>query len=369
MKKIFKLYNRICEYSDYYFLLGWILMIINTSLYYSNVGSLDFPILSLISIILFGLKYLTTRYSKREILIVIISNFLGLLMYFYSHEMRLLWFSIVVCSSKDIDVKKIAKYSFITILLCVFVYLFLFFVGFIDETITIKGGHSLGLGHPNGMHLYLTLLISIYIYLNFDKFNYKTYLFFNIINILVFLISQSRSGALTLFVILLYPLILSFLKNVRFKRLFTLCFLTCIISLIVLVIVVSIFYNESTFLDYINQLFTGRLSQAHFYFENYGITIFGQYLEYLNNPDAIAILDIGYMKLLINNGIFSLVLFVLGYALVLIKAIRHTRYDIILLISTVLVHLLIENTMTYIFMNVSLLYFGCLLFQEEDQFV
>ena len=40
--------------------------------------------------------------------------------------------------------------------------------------------------------------------------------------------------------------------------------------------------------------------QANFYFKNFGLSFFGTFLSYLSDPNTTAILDIGYIKLLIN---------------------------------------------------------------------
>lgn len=362
-------YKSLFRYETYYFLVGWILMLINTSLYYSNIGELKIPVLSLTSIICFGLKYLTSHFTVKEFIKVVVINIIGFIVFIKSHETRILWFTIVIGASKNVKIREVAKYTFYTLLVCVVFYITLFLMGVIPETTTLKGGHSLGLGHPNSMHLYLTLLIILFLFLNFDQFNYKYFIIFNILNIIVYFISQSRSGAFTLFTILLYPMMLSLLKQIYMKRIFSIIFLSSIGILILFVILATFTYNESPLFKYLNTILTGRLYQANFYFKNFGASLFGHYLEYLNDPNAVAILDIGYSKLLINNGVISLLMFVIGYIKVLYKSLKLNKFNIILLVSTTLIHLLIENTMTYIFMNISLLYFGCLLFNKEIDFI
>ncbi|WP_270855214.1 hypothetical protein, partial [Longibaculum muris] len=124
--------------------------------------------------------------------------------------------------------------------------------------------------------------------------------------------------------------------------------------------------NEILIFQSINQLLTGRIMQANFYFKNFGLSFFGTFLSYLSDPNTTAILDIGYIKLLINNGLFSYLFIIISYLLCLKKYYNKNEYQIIFLLLVPLVHMATENTMTYVFMNISMLLFANIYFMKEE---
>ena len=347
--------SQLSRYSFFSFAVAWGLMLLNTSLYYSNVN-VHISILSPISLLLFGISFVSTKHSKKEILKICTLLFIGICCTLASKETRILWLVLVVSCLKNIDIRKMLKLSLYVFFSLFIFYLLLFLLGVISETVTLKGGHSLGLGHPNNLHCYVLIIITLYIYLKFDKYNFTYFLVLNLVNILLYFVTLSRSGFVALFFVLLYSLLICKLKSNEMKKKITIiCFIT-IFALALVEIVVSLSYSENAPIRILNSIFTGRLSQANFYFKNFGISFFGQHLEYLSNENAVAILDIGFLKLLLNNGLVALILFMTIYLVDFKNALKKNQYDIIMLLLSTLLYTLFENVFTYVFMNVSFLY-------------
>lgn len=359
--------NMLYKHSEKFFLIAWVLMLINTSVYYSNIENLDLSILSAIALCFFSLKIISTIYSTKELIFNVFLLIFGVITYIYSKELRIFWLTVVIVSSKNIDIYKIARYTLLTIFVLVCFYIILFVFGFTSETVTNKGGRSFGLGHPNSAHFYLMLILSLIVFLNFNNLEIYHYIIFMFLNILVYYFTKSRSGFLTLFILLFYPLFLRLVKNEKLKKYINNVYIFIAIAIITFFTIIPLIYdNEILIFQSINQLLTGRIMQANFYFKNFGLSFFGTFLSYLSDPNTTAILDIGYIKLLINNGLFSYLFIIISYLLCLKKYYNKNEYQIIFLLLVPLVHMATENTMTYVFMNMSMLLFANIYFMKEE---
>ena len=155
------------------FYIAWIVMVIHICIANSNAQKYSTALVSYIAMLLFALKIITQkRYKLWEIIIIVIAFLGGICSYLAADDMRVLWFALVLCASKDIEFDKVVNYSFKTMLFCCISFIVLFKMGFIEETIvySIRGiRHSYGLGHPNMCSAYYALLMIQYVYLHFKK--------------------------------------------------------------------------------------------------------------------------------------------------------------------------------------------------------
>lgn len=339
------------------FYLAWILMIIHLCVANSNASEYSLPMISYFSMSLFAIKILIQKknslWNYLEILGLCI---IGILSFKASDDMRVLWFVIVMCSCKNIDFDKAVKYSFYTILLCCLFFIILYFSGVLADTtfLSVRGTRrSFGLGHPNMFAAYYVLLMIQYTYLKFNKIKVRELLLFMAGSIVVYNFTKSVTG----FVAAIVSLIILFvLKFFPLKRINSKAIVIGLICGIILFTAIPIIYSSQFAL--MDTLMTGRLHQANFYYEKYGISLFGNNLNAdLTSVYTDNILDMGYAKMLINNGLIYYIAVVYGYVISMFRACELERRDLIALMSCFVVHMLSENLTTYVFMNVSMLLF------------
>lgn len=348
------------------FYIAWIIMVIHFCVANSNMQDYSRTLVSYIAMSLFGIKIiLQRRYSIKEICIMAFLCVWGILTYKVTDDMRVFWFAIVLCASKDIDFDKSVRYSFRTMLLCCILFFISYKIGIIDETMvdSVRGiRHSFGLGHPNMCAAYYALLMIQYIYINFKKINI---LHINILIVGTFLIysfTKSTTGLITAVVSLLIVIVL---KYVSFKKINSQLIIYFLICGILAFTIIPIIYNKG--FSSIDALLTGRLHQAHFYFKKYGIGLLGKNINAdLNNIYTDNILDIGYARMLINNGLIYYLTIVVGYIIAMFEAWKSERRDIIALMSCFVVYMFTENVATYIFMNVTMLLFSYYLYRKTS---
>lgn len=349
------------------FYLAWVVMVAHFCVANSNLQEYSISVVSYIGMFLFVSKiFIFERYYKaKELLMIGSALILGVLASRAADDMRVLWFALVLCASKGIDFNKAVQLSFKTMLSCCIVFVSMFMLGLSQETLVDSSRgvrHSFGLGHPNMFAAYYTLLIAQYIYLKFDKIRIGKIILLAIGSVMVFSISKGITGLITSVATIT---IICILKYFPFKKMNAKFVAIVLMITIALITIIPIIYsNRFALLD---TMMTGRLHQANFYYKKYGISLFGNNVNAdLNSPYTDNILDIGYTKMLLNNGLIYYIVVVGGYMLTMFKACRDNRRDLISILGCFMLYMCTENVATYIFMNVTMLLFKNFIFLDKN---
>lgn len=344
------------------FYIAWILMEVHICMANSNASMFSLPFISYLCMGLFLIKIIWTgQYKVKQLTIMAILIFGGLMVLKNSGDMRVLWFAVVLSASKNIDFDKTVRISFITMLCCCVIFMAMYFTGIIDGSclMSTRGIRmSLGLGHPNMCAAYYSLLISHILYLYYNKLKVRDYVILCAGAFFVYYITKSNTG---LIVAILTQVMTFFIQYLPFKKLNIKIIVIILLLCIVTFTFMPIFYKPS-FASF-DSLVTGRIHQANYYYQKYGITFFGNDISYdLNKWNTDNILDMGYSRMLICNGIFYYVLVIGGYLVSFVKILREQRRDLLALISIMTIYMMTENVATYIFMNVSMILFSQFIF-------
>ncbi|MBR1884237.1 MAG: hypothetical protein IJ809_04810 [Clostridia bacterium] len=336
----------------------------------SSVEPLELQYISYFCIALFGIKIITTRYSVKEILIM--SVVLGICAYStaVNGDSRVMWFALAICAMKNVKFKDIVEISFFTMLSCVVVFIILFAFGFTKGVFIgeDKGTRiSLGLGHPNMFSEYYNLLLLHLVFLWFDKIKPMHIIWSFFGAIAIYLYSKSVTGIMVYMALLLAVVIYKYkiFEKIKIREIFPYIIIAGIIAFTVLPI---IYDSNNGVMVKLDSFFTGRFSQANYYFQKYGINLFGSDVSFdLNTEWVHAILDIGYTRMLIYNGIFYYLLVVIPLVVSMILAEKKKKYPLLIMLVVMCVYMYTENVATYVFMNVSMLYFSSYIFKTSGE--
>ena len=347
------------------FYIAWVMMVIHICIANSNMQAYSLSLFSYIAMLFFGIKIVTyKKYTLNEIFLMIMLMLWGYLASKSADDMRVLWFAIVLVASKGIDFNKVVKYNFITMLICCIIFILCFIFGVSDEIImqTTRGiRHSFGMGHPNMFSAYYIILVIQYIYLKFDNLKIRELVVFMLFSLLVYYFTKSITGLFTIILVLSIVFILRFISLKIFNSKIIVLIL---ISGIILFTIIPMIYNSSFII--LDKMMTGRLRQANYYYIKYGISFFGSNINAdLLNIYTDNILDMGYAKMLINNGVLYYLCVVIGYVVSMVKAYRNYKYNMIALMSCFIIYMFTENVATYIFMNVTMLLFSDILYKNN----
>lgn len=349
------------------FYFAWAVMVAHFCVANSNFQEYSISVVSYIGMFLFASKIFIFegRYKAKEILVIGFALILGVVASRSADDMRVLWFAIVLCASKGVDFNKVVQLSFKTMLFCCIAFVSMFVLGLSQETLVDSSRgvrHSFGLGHPNMFAAYYTLLIAQYVYLKFDKIRIGKIILLTIGSVIVFGISKGITGLITSLATIIIICVLKYFPSKKMNAKFIAIVLMITIALITIIPI--IYSNRFVLLD---TVMTGRLHQANFYYKKYGINLFGNNVNAdLNSPYTDNILDIGYTKMLLNNGLIYYAVVVGGYMLTIFKACKDNRRDLISILGCFMLYMCTENVATYIFMNVTMLLFKDFVFLDKN---
>ncbi len=348
------------------FFIAWIMMLIHICIANSSYSSYSIKYISYISFAIIILKIFITKYNIKEIIISLVILIVSIISEYKTSDMRIVWFALFLIGSKNIEFKSIVKNSLYTIILCCSTFIIMSLLGLsnISSINDVKGlRFSFGLGHPNMASAYYCIITSLICYLKKDKIKIWNIIVLFISGITVFLLTKCTTGLILssfyLFLFLLLKLDVLKIKSIQYSIFIFLLLLVAFFS------IAPIVYNNN--FAYVDSLLTGRISQANYYINKYGINLFGSNVfSDLNSPTTNNILDNGYIRILVVNGLSSYIFILFNYIYILKKCLKNENYNLFILIAFFIIYMCVENVSTYIFMNVTFLLFKTIIFKENQ---
>lgn len=293
----------------------------------------------ILAIILNSIIILRRKFQKKQLLIVAISFILVLLMTYISKSLDFVIALLIALMFYKDNLREFFKIFFISSLSCYLLTIFLNLVGvlenhairrFTEDGIIIR--NSLGFSHVNGVFKnFLPIVLSGYFLVkekNIRKYNLLVF----IISTILYIISNSRTGYIS---ILIYLILTSFVDVMKYQvvnKSVRYMFLICTIITFIIIVVGGKSVNNP-----LNELFSNRP------------IIWNQHI---NQPGALSIIKSGttihmdntYLTYLINFGI-SIFLFIFLIKYFAIKKIQDHRLLIIILVLSI--YGIFENGVSY----------------------
>ena len=175
-----------------------------------------------ISFFFFFAKVLFTKYTKREKISVIVFAVIGFVAYKCSSRNDVLRVIILIAACKGIELKKMLKYVFgVTLAGCLAIVLMsiMGIAGTISRTAEYRAGiiekrYVFGMGHPNALHCMFWALVTLWIFIYWEKLRWYHYLMLAAANYGLFLLTDSRTGVL----MTMLALVIAFFVNPGFGR-------------------------------------------------------------------------------------------------------------------------------------------------------
>lgn len=289
----------------------------------------------------------------------------------YDYELvYVIVFFIAMGSMKAITLIKISFYTQITLTVLTIVS---FIFKLIPNDILYRYGairQSLGFAHPNLLGRLLMCLTFAYLYLYKEKINWIHLCFIAILNIGVYYITLSRTSficavmAIVCFVFYKYTkLFQTKIAQIILRMAFPVIFF--------LGVFLPMTYRNNAFYIMLNNFFSNRLIQGHYYLEKYGISLFGQPI-----PNIIKIynpvqkwweewvVDSAYLRILIEHGF---IVFFIIFAFIMLKANRLLKKGYSLEVCFILISLFYAFFERYSY-NIFIFTAPLLLFVEPAKF-
>lgn len=346
------------------FYIFWTLLLLGKGL---GMTSSDPVMVSItwVALVFAFLKLITTKWEKRELVISGILLMLGLLIFVKTRGTAVLLSIITICASKDLDLRKLFRYSFWLKFGMFIVITSLALANVIDRQtlVRIDSGsihtvrHALGYGHPNATHY--TLFV-IYVLLLLAYKNLKTWIFalLELYNIFIFWYTNSRTGFLMTSLLVLCAWAIKSQVICRMIESFGKPFCYSYLLLAVISFAAPYYLNALTSFvknDRFNT-FLGRFQTGTAVLTTNTLTLFGN-----GSIDT----DSGFVFIGFRYGLIALLMYLLAATVLLKKFLERKYYMEFAIVLLYGAYTMLESYSASVLMNVSLILFSVLLYQNN----
>lgn len=316
---------------------------IRTTMYKEIIPFSILKLIKTIAIILVLVEIITDKYTIKKIIIII-----GTLVFFGFSLMEstysiLLEYSILIIGAKDISFRKIVKIFFYIELPLLLITIISSQIGIIQDLVYYRSDHntyrhSFGVVYPTDFVAHVFFLCLAYMYIKGRDVKWYQIVIISLIAIITYYLCDTRLDSICIAMLCLLGLQYKFnlikYKNIIIKYGLIFSFLICeVIS-----IYMTINYDPSNDIHFnVNDMLSGRLRIGNMMYNDYGVKMFGQYIEdhgwggsLTFNYDVYNYIDCSYLRILLKYGLVISILITIINIIISIKFYKTKNYDLLL---------------------------------------
>ena len=334
-----------------FYYIGIVLLVVN--FFFSRTTLFDVNkyidlLLDVIILVLFGIKFISQKYTKKKILILVIFGALTLYTSYICRDYNILFCYLAIFGAQDVDIKKAIKYifysTFILLLIHIIAFLFSLVTGIgnvvVSYTIAKQARYNFYLTHPNifaGIVLWLT---AEYVFLKYDKIKTLNLGVIAIIYLATYFLTASRT---TLISSMFFILLVILSKNEKCKNIINKTAKWSFVSIALFTALLIFMYANfnNPFIKKVDEVLSYRLSLGSTAIQKYGVAViskdvnldedvlwaYGKYKDL--NIDSL------YTRSFVVYGIVYIFIFELGFYM-LIRKYKNRNYGIFILMFSII---------------------------------
>lgn len=289
--------------------------------------------------VLLMFKVFVTKYTKTEYILLGLSLIIAALSFLYVHNYFACLLFLLIFAGKDIPFKKIVSLYLIFVGACIVITASTAFLGICGEIsmkqdfrgLGIETRYCFGFTHPNTCHIINLQFILVLIWFFWEKVEWFHIVTAILINIFIYIFTDSRTNMLLGTVVLGIMLIGKIWKWIqKAEWVYGLGIITLTASLLLSFLTVIYDTTESALLNFVDKVWTSRIYWGHIWAKYYltyeDNTVTGwterEKVTLFSHRDGQILIDMGFLKLYYNYGI---IIFTIVIALMLIKIYRNAR--------------------------------------------
>ena len=288
--------------------------------------------------------YIFDRFKWPEYIVITVVFMLAFLSWKNTQINSVMVMTGFICGAKEINFEKIVKHYFNVNLMLLLLTVFYSLIGVINNLVFFRGDiyrYSLGIDYSTDLSAYVFYLCLAYCYLNYRNMNLLKYSALIGIDIVMYLITNTRVDAFLILMIIPVILVASNPnKNKICKFIASSFWYLNIILPYAFVLLTYYFTFNRPWMARLDRVLSGRLTYGEEGFERYGITLFGRKIVehgwggakglhmMKNNPFGYFYIDSSFVRLMIING---LIIGIVAFAILILISIRETiRHNYVL---------------------------------------
>ena len=230
------------------------------------------------------------KYGLKTILIEYVIVFLASYSSLVSKDFNILLSCFLIIGIKDVDLKKtlriILKINVIMILIHFILYILAW--SFNSENLVVKCNadgekrYCFFLNNPNQLSIILFSTYSTYIYLKYKNIKLRDYVIGLILCIFIYVFPKSRTSSIIAMLFIVF-IAISKIDNENVKKIiqYIARYLFIVIFIITFIFIIKFDdIRQYKFIWKIDTILSGRIWHTNLAFENYGLTLFGQNINY-----------------------------------------------------------------------------------------
>lgn len=342
-------------------------------------GDMEYKIIMGVSMFFLGLKYVFTRYTKKELCILAVV--LGYAAFIYL-KTGYITFTITVFTLgaiKDIDVHHLLSKALFIKIICASVLITASVAGIVgnfvrdqyDDGLT----YSYGFNNPNDFMVNIFVIVALMFFLNYKKLNALHFALSAYAFYAVFCVTKSTTGMMLgsflLFVFLCLK-IMDKIGNVGavMKKIISMLVIPTSFLCFWATFFMSVFFDvNNKFFFKFDQMITGRLKIQHQYWLNYGFSVLGKDISraaarwdnvQINN----GFLDSNYWCSFYKYGFVTEMLFIACLVFASYYYFKKKQYNLVIIINVLCLYGLMEDFLISSIVNPFLLLVAYTLFKQ-----
>lgn len=319
--------------------------------------------------------FFRSKFSINEIVFFAVFGLYFAFIYIKDKEAVPLLIVLYMAAFKDIKYNRIVKYSFYPLLICFIIIILSQFLPFIPDAskVYVRNGvgrmrYTLGYTQHGYAPNYFLSIVIMYLLMK-KNLKYIEIAVISVINIIIYILVDTRSSFYCVFLILL----LSFLSqnnilNLAKKIPSVIISISFPIGALFCFVLTYLYLVENQLAIKLNSIFTSRLRLMADGFKRWGITLFGQYTGMYGSKEYIYI-DSAYMNVFFNLGLVTLVIVIVFYMIYTYLAHKLVNKPILIVLLVTSIHSILDPQLTLLNYSPFILLFICLLKQYNNEII
>ena len=310
-----------------------------------------------------GLIYIIAQkeYSLKELMVFLVVGILLLIGYIVSGQAAYFKGFLLIIASKNIPYRKILNVCRKALTFVLGLGVFQFVIGISNSGLSRRGVSGLGFGHPNVTAQLLMIIILLWVSEKAGKLKPIHYIGIELSGLITFLLTDSKTSTIVIFSI---PFVMVFSEKIMSRTWYSKVpkFLMTYSQLLVMLFTYlsARFLETSSILKTLDLVFTNRLFLNYYALNKFGIKLFGQNVTLSDNSGTIynnihgwynwsVTCDCSYMATLLVMGFIPTVIILIGYILLMKKAIKRHNYMIMSVALLLAIYSFCESQMLEVY--------------------
>ena len=353
------------------FVYFFVISFLQSSTYNDYFSPNVFHYLSLIAL---GLILFKIFFLDKQSIPIFIFNLLciGLLVLTWrtSQSFALLPLGFFIIGARNVNFREIIKLYFIIGLILLIFIMFSADVGLIknltyhrEQSNVVR--QSFGSVYPTDFASHVLFLVLAYIYLQFDKLTWRSYVVFIAIAFMLITFCDARLSSIAMIMSVPVVIIGKRAKEDKIisKFIASLYWIFPVITAYISIIGTIFFNKDNQVFSKINNLLSGRLMLSHSAFEKYGFSLFGEKViehgwggtqglkMFRNNPAKYFFIDSSYIRVTIFYGIIIMLLILITMTIISLRSVHNELFALASVMVIVSISAVVEQRLIDISFN------------------